>query len=146
MCITVNLTLIRKTCLCNIYPLKPHFYIEKLGFAGVHCTCIPIFLIFAPKHEILGFFFYNQTKILYIAWACFRNLVQMKNFNIVDAVYSDDLTTLGSAVMRVPYFSHIHKRENKQSQKMDEMEDQLETVKKRYTVVIVLIPIVIKFF
>ena len=57
----------------------------------------------------------------------------MKNFNVVDAVYSDDLTTLGSAVMRVPYFSHIHKRENKQSQKMDEMEDQLETVKKRYS-------------
>ena len=27
---------IRKTCPYNEYPLKPHFYIEKLGFAGVY--------------------------------------------------------------------------------------------------------------
>ena len=27
---------IRKTCPCNVYPLKPHFYIVKLGFAGVY--------------------------------------------------------------------------------------------------------------
>ena len=25
---------IRKTCLCNVYPLEPHFYIAKLGYAG----------------------------------------------------------------------------------------------------------------
>ena len=39
---------IRKTCLCNIYPLKPHCYIEKLGYAGVYL----FFLIFAPKHRL----------------------------------------------------------------------------------------------
>ena len=27
---------IRITCLCNIDPLTPHFYIVKLGFTGVH--------------------------------------------------------------------------------------------------------------
>ena len=27
---------IRKTCPCNIYPLKPNFYIVKLGYAGVY--------------------------------------------------------------------------------------------------------------
>ena len=27
---------IRKTCLCNDYPLIPHFYIAKLGYAGVY--------------------------------------------------------------------------------------------------------------
>ena len=27
---------IRKTCPRNEYPLKPHFYIEKLGFAGIN--------------------------------------------------------------------------------------------------------------
>ena len=27
--------LIMKTCLCNFVPLKPHFYKEKMGFAGV---------------------------------------------------------------------------------------------------------------
>ena len=36
---------ITKTCLYNIDPLKPHFYIVKLGFTGV---CI-IFLIFAQN-------------------------------------------------------------------------------------------------
>ena len=25
-----------KTCPYNVYPLKPHFYIEKLGYAGVY--------------------------------------------------------------------------------------------------------------
>ena len=34
---------IRKTCLCKIYPLKPHFCIAKLGFEGVHL--IFLFLI-----------------------------------------------------------------------------------------------------
>ena len=29
-------SLIRKTCPCNIYPLKSHFYIVKLGFVGVY--------------------------------------------------------------------------------------------------------------
>ena len=27
---------ITKTCPCNVYPLGPHFYIVKLGFAGVY--------------------------------------------------------------------------------------------------------------
>ena len=39
---------IRKTCPCNIYPGKPHFYIAKLGYAGVYL----FFLIFAPKHRL----------------------------------------------------------------------------------------------
>ena len=34
---------IRKTFPCNIYPIKPHFYIEKMGYAGVY-----LFVI-APK-------------------------------------------------------------------------------------------------
>ena len=32
---------ITKKCLCNFDPLKPHFYIVKLGFTGVYI----IFLI-----------------------------------------------------------------------------------------------------
>ena len=85
--------LIRITCPCNEYPLKPHFYKVKLGYAGVY-----IFLIFGPKHwrggsnvyprsvlskniknikfffsEILNFF--NQKKSLFIAWASFRNVL-----------------------------------------------------------------------
>ena len=39
---------ITKTCLYNFDPLKPHFYIVKLGFKGVYI----IFLIFAKKHRL----------------------------------------------------------------------------------------------
>ena len=39
---------IRKTCPCNEYPLKPNFYIAKLGYAGIYL----FFLIFAPKHRL----------------------------------------------------------------------------------------------
>ena len=38
---------ITKTHLYNFDPLKPHFYIVKLGFQGVHI----IFLISAQKHR-----------------------------------------------------------------------------------------------
>ena len=40
---------IAKTCLYNFDPLKPHFYIVKLGFTGVYI----IFLISAQKHRLL---------------------------------------------------------------------------------------------
>ena len=32
---SIAYSIIRKTCPCNVYPLEPHFYIAKLGFAGV---------------------------------------------------------------------------------------------------------------
>ena len=39
---------IKKTRLYNFDPLKPHFYIVKLGFTGVYI----IFLIFAQNHRL----------------------------------------------------------------------------------------------
>ena len=39
---------ITKTCLYNFDPLKPHFYIVKLGFTGIYI----IFLISAQKHTL----------------------------------------------------------------------------------------------
>ena len=39
---------ITKTCLYNVDPLKPYFYIIKLGFTGVHI----IFLISAKKYRL----------------------------------------------------------------------------------------------
>ena len=39
---------ITKTCLYNIDPLKPHFYIVKLGFTGVYI----IFLVSAQKYKL----------------------------------------------------------------------------------------------
>ena len=41
---------IRKTCLCNIYLLKPHFYIEKLGYAGVY-----LFFLFLLQNIDCGY-------------------------------------------------------------------------------------------
>ena len=40
--------IITKTCLHNFDPLKPHFYIVKLGFTGVYI----IFLISSQKHRL----------------------------------------------------------------------------------------------
>ena len=40
---------ITKTCLHNFDPLKPHFYIVKLGYTGVYI----IFLIFAQKLRLM---------------------------------------------------------------------------------------------
>ena len=42
---------VTKTCLYNFDPLKPHFYIVKLGFTRVHI----IFLISAQKHRLWVF-------------------------------------------------------------------------------------------
>ena len=41
---------IRKTCPCNVYPLEPHFYIEKLGFAGVY-----LFFLFLLQNIDCGY-------------------------------------------------------------------------------------------
>ena len=76
--------LIRKTYPSKAYPLiESHFYIEKLGFAGVH---IPIFLIFAPKHRLWVLVRTASSGIpihtpvcyvkvgyegVYISWTCF---------------------------------------------------------------------------
>ena len=45
LCLFLDIT---KTCLYNFDPLKPHFYIAKLGFTGVYI----IFLISAQKHRL----------------------------------------------------------------------------------------------
>ena len=44
----LTVRLITRTCLYNFDPLKPHFYIVKLGLTGVYI----IFLISAQKHRL----------------------------------------------------------------------------------------------
>ena len=44
---TISLFRFTKTCLYNVDPLKPHFYIVKMGFTGVYI----IFLIFAQNMD-----------------------------------------------------------------------------------------------
>ena len=41
---------IRKTCPCNEYPLKPHFYIAKLGYVGVY-----LFFLFLLQNIDCGY-------------------------------------------------------------------------------------------
>ena len=41
---------IRKTCPCNEYPRKPHFYIVKLGCAGVY-----LFFLFLLQNRDCGY-------------------------------------------------------------------------------------------
>ena len=41
---------IRKTCPCNEYPLKPHFYIVKLGYAGEY-----LFFLFLLQNIDCGY-------------------------------------------------------------------------------------------
>ena len=41
--------IITKSCLYNFDPLKPYFYLVKLGFTGIY---IIVFLIFARKHRL----------------------------------------------------------------------------------------------
>ena len=70
---------ITKTRLYNFDPLKPHFYIVKLGFTGVYI----IFLISAQKHRLWvlvrtasarrKFTFYGVKKFSIFEYACFRN-------------------------------------------------------------------------
>ena len=43
---------ITKTCPCNVYPLEPHFYMAKLGYAGVY-----IFFLFLLKNIDCGYMY-----------------------------------------------------------------------------------------
>ena len=43
-------SIITKTCPCNVYPLIPHFYIAKLGYAGVY-----LFFLFLLKNIDCGY-------------------------------------------------------------------------------------------
>ena len=57
-----TLTHITKTYLYNFDPLKPHFYIVKLGFTGVYI----IFLISAQKHRLWVLVEAVLTSIIYL--------------------------------------------------------------------------------
>ena len=63
---------ITKTCLYNVDPLKPHFYVVKLGFTGLYI----IFLISAQKHRlwILGEAVLTSTQNLCFEQKCEKYL------------------------------------------------------------------------
>ena len=55
----------RKICLCDLYPLTPHFYIVKLGFTGVY-----IFPCFSFKTYIMGT---RQNRLTEAVLSCTHN-------------------------------------------------------------------------
>ena len=97
------LAVIRKRCPCNVYPLIPHFYIAKLGYAGVYLFLLFLlqnidcrYMLEPPQRGISNvptiyalskskknnkrkknctesFKFLQLKKILYITWACFHD-------------------------------------------------------------------------
>ena len=79
---------IMQTCLCDVDPLTPHFFINNWGLQGY--PFFPYFcstenidcgynLCFEQKYENSqknsneNCHFYSREKSLYVAWACFRN-------------------------------------------------------------------------
>ena len=91
-----------ETCPCNVYPLEPHLYIAKLGYAGVYlfflfllqnidcgyslepplltCThnlCFEQKLEKCQKFSAEIFQFLKLKKSLFIAWASFRNVLNL---------------------------------------------------------------------
>ena len=84
------MSVIEKTCPRNVYPLRPHFYIAKLGYAGVYLfflvllrniDCeyslerVPTMYVLGKNKKNIKIFPVEATSIfLYIARACFRNV------------------------------------------------------------------------
>ena len=95
---------IRITCPCELYPLTPHFYIVKLGCTGVYIIFLfllqnidcgyslepphwgganvyPQSMFWAKIRKKSHFFhmkliFLQHEILLYIAWACLRNVIR----------------------------------------------------------------------
>ena len=63
---------IRKTCPCNVYPLEPHFYIAKLGYAGVY-------LFLARLHEVHRAIVVTSVVRVYV-YVCVRVTLSVKVF------------------------------------------------------------------
>ena len=121
--------IIRKTCLCNEYPFKPHFYIEKQGYAGaLHIFALKhrlwvlvrttIYVLSKNKKKYQHFsdeFFMAEKKSLYIAWASFCNVLRVflyfvftgslyfffSFFNLISVIISDKRTCQNSDVFNI---------------------------------------------
>ena len=83
--LNLSITIITKSYLYNFDPLKPHFYIVKLGLAGVYI----IFLISAKKNIDCGYSLEpprlvlsrNMKNIRVFIWKVF--IIWWKNFQYI---------------------------------------------------------------
>ena len=59
---------ITKTCPCDVYPLEPHLYIQKFGFAGVY-----IFFLFLLQNIDCGYSLEPPARrFLRVSTICFE--------------------------------------------------------------------------
>ena len=67
---------ITKTCPCNVYPPEPHFYIAKLGYAGVY-----LFFLFLLQNIDCGYTLEPPRYIkvglrgVFITRTCFSDVI-----------------------------------------------------------------------
>ena len=74
-----NSHIIMKTCPYNVYPLEPHFYIAKLGYAGVY-------LFLARLHEVHRAIVVTSVVSVYVyvyVYVRVRVTLSVKVFKIV---------------------------------------------------------------
>ena len=69
-----DVEIIRITCPCNVYPLIPHFYIVKLGYAGVY-----LFFLFLLQNIDCGYSLEPPRRVLTI-YVLSKNKKNIKNF------------------------------------------------------------------
>ena len=67
LCLSEILHVSRKTCPCNIYPLEPHYYIAKLGYAGVY-----LFFLFLLQNIDCGYSLEPEAVLTYTHNLCFE--------------------------------------------------------------------------
>ena len=84
---------ITKTCPCNEYALKPHFYIAILGYAGVYLFFLFLlqnidcgYSLEPPHFSAENFQFLKLKKYLFIAWASFRNVCFLKPTHVNEII------------------------------------------------------------
>ena len=77
----MEITCITKTCLYKFDPLKPPFYIVKLGFTGVYI----IFLISAQKYVFVGI---RQNRLDKAVLTSTHNLCFLSEQKNIDCGYS----------------------------------------------------------
>ena len=68
----VAVTSITKTRLYNFDPLKPHFYIVKLGFAGVYIIFL-ISIFWAEIWKLSGFFIWKFSIFMVVKFSIYLN-------------------------------------------------------------------------
>ena len=75
--------MIMKTCLYNVNPLKPHFYVVKLGFTGVYI----IFFLFLLKNIDCRYSLEPPRRGGFNEYQHYVLSINMKNIRILSDIF-----------------------------------------------------------